>query len=104
MAEVKLPIEEEEWIDADGGQPQIQGEPEEENRPDIPSELNILPLRESVIYPMLIAPLSVARESSVQLIDESIVGNNRVIGVVAQRKASDDSPGFDDIYEYGCAV
>jgi ATP-dependent Lon protease len=53
---------------------------------------------------MLIAPLSVARESSVQLLDESIVGNNRVIGVVAQRRPQDETPGFDDVHEYGCAV
>lgn len=104
MAEVKLPIEEEAWADAEASQPQISEVPEEEHRPDVPTELNILPLRDSVIYPMLIAPLSVARESSVQLIDESIVGNNRVIGVVAQRKPQDEAPGFDDVYEYGCAV
>ncbi len=70
----------------------------------IPTELNLLPLRDSVIYPMLIAPLSVGREASVQLIDDSVVGNNRIIGVVAQRNASLDSPGFDDVYEVGCAV
>lgn len=73
-------------------------------RPSVPEILNILPLRDSVIYPMLIAPLSVARESSVQLIDESIVGTNRVIGVIAQRKAHIEQPGFDDVFEYGCAV
>ena len=87
--------------EAEGGEP---GEDGESYRPPVPNELNILPLRDSVIYPMLIAPLSVARESSVQLIDESIVGNNRVIGVVAQRRASTESPGFDDVYGYGCAV
>lgn len=76
----------------------------EDVRPDIPSELNILPLRDSIVYPMLIAPLSVARESSVQLIDESVVGNNRIIGVVAQRKPQFENPGFDDVFDYGCAV
>jgi ATP-dependent Lon protease len=104
MAEVKLPIESEELLEQEAGEPQL-GEPsEEEHKPDIPSVLNILPLRDSVIYPMLIAPLSVSRESSVQLIDESIVGNNRVIGVIAQRRPQEESPGFDDVYEYGCAV
>jgi ATP-dependent Lon protease len=103
MSEVKLPIEEE-WIEGDLGEPQIQDGAEEEPRPDVPSEINILPLRDSVIYPMLIAPLSVSRESSVQLIDESIVGNNRIIGAVAQKRPGDESPGFDDVYEYGCAV
>ncbi len=45
-----------------------------------------------------------AREASVQLIDESIVGNNRVIGVIAQRRATVETPGFEDVFEYGCAV
>jgi ATP-dependent Lon protease len=101
---VKLPIQEEEWFDQEEGEPQIQGGLDEELKPDIPNVLNILPLRDSVIYPMLIAPLSVARESSIQLIDESIVGNNRVIGLVAQRQPQDETPGFEDVYEYGCAV
>src|ERR1700760_200522 len=106
VEEVKLPIEED-AIEAEHGEPQIQEAREgvdEEHRPVIPDELNIMPLRESVIYPMLIAPLSVTRESSVQLLDESIVGNNRVIGVVAQRHPVEENPGFDDVYEYGCAV
>jgi ATP-dependent Lon protease len=102
MAEVKLPIEDEQ-LQTDLPEPRLEETPEE-HRPDIPSELNILPLRDSVIYPMLIAPLSVAREASVQLIDESIVGNNRVIGVVAQRKPQIENPTFEDVHEYGCAV
>src|ERR1044072_2114255 len=103
MAEVKLPIQEEELPEDISGL-QIQDEPDEEHRPDVPGELNIMPLRDSVIYPMLIAPLSVSREAGIQLIDESIIGNNRIIGVVTQRTAFNEQPGFDDVYEYGCAV
>ena len=102
MTDVKLPIEEEETI---GEAPEpIMDDPEEEPRPDIPDVLSILPLRDSVIYPMLIAPLSVARDSSVQLIDESVGGQSRVIGVVAQLQPGEDNPGFDDVYDHGCAV
>jgi ATP-dependent Lon protease len=103
MADLKLPVIEEELAELED-QPRIHESSEEEQRPFVPDELNILPLRDSVIYPMLIAPLSVSRENSVQLIDESIVGNNRVIGVIAQKQPGNDSPGFDDVYEYGCAV
>ncbi len=77
---------------------------EEEVRPPIPDIINILPLRDSVIYPMLIAPLSVSREGSVLLIEESVVGNNRVIGAIAQKRTHIEQPGFDDVHEYGCAV
>ncbi len=104
MSELKLPVEELDDLGLEVGEPQIQELSEDERKPDIPEILNIMPLRDSVIYPMLIAPLSVARESSVQLIDESIVGNNRVIGVVAQRAPGEENPGFDDVFEYGCAV
>lgn len=107
MSEVKLPIEEEIQDPAEQVEPTIDLSVDgdsEDRAPDIPEEINILPLRDSVIYPMLIAPLSVSREAGVQLIDESIVGNNRVIGVIAQRSPQDETPGFDDTYEYGCAV
>lgn len=104
MDEFKLPVEEEDLLAIEATDPQIQESSDEEHKPDVPEIISILPLRDSVIYPMLIAPLSVARETSVQLIDESVVGNNRVIGVVAQKAPQDDSPGFDDVYEYGCAV
>src|SRR6185503_16727631 len=105
MAEVKLPVEDQTPPIEEPAGATIDDMPiEEEFKPEVPSELNILPLRDSVIYPMLIAPLSVARESSVQLIDESIVGNNRVIGVITQRKAHTESPEFDDVYDIGCAV
>jgi ATP-dependent Lon protease len=46
----------------------------------------------------------VSRENGIQLIDESVSTSNRVIGVVAQRDPSLNEPGFDGVYEYGCAV
>ncbi|MCW5947814.1 MAG: LON peptidase substrate-binding domain-containing protein, partial [Fimbriimonadales bacterium] len=92
MSEVDLKVRDEVQEDSD------------DLRPEIPDELNILPLRDSVIYPMLIAPLSVARPSSVQLIDESVSGNNRIIGVIAQRDPNTESPSFEEVYGYGCAV
>ncbi len=104
VEQVKLPVEEEEPSQIPEGEPIIQDEGDGDHRPVVPDVLNILPLRDSVIYPMLIAPLSVSREASVQLIDESVTGNNRVIGVIAQRRPQDESPNFDDVYEYGCAV
>lgn len=53
---------------------------------------------------MLIAPLSVGRPSSVQLIDDAVSASQRVIGVVAQRESEQDEPGIDDVYGVGCAV
>ena len=103
MAEVKLPIQDE-VQESDGQGPTLELGPDADSHIDIPRELNILPLRDSVIYPMLIAPLNVGRASGVQLIDESAAGKDRIIGVCVQRDPSIDEPGFDDIYEVGCAV
>ncbi len=107
MTDVKLPVEE---VDDDFDIPESVGavdeepESEPEPKPTIPEELNLLPLRDSVVYPMLIAPLSVARPSAVELIDDSVSSSNRIIGVVAQRQPQTDEPGFGEVYEYGCAV
>lgn len=104
MADLKLPVEETE-SHAEPEAPQIQeGFLEEEKKPIVPEEISILPLRDSVVYPMLIAPLSVTREAGVRLIDDAVGGNNRVIGVITQRDPQPDEPGFDGVYEYGCAV
>jgi len=77
---------------------------ETEPKPEIPLELSLLPLRDSVVYPMLIAPLSVGRPASIRLIDETVVGSNRVIGVVTQIEPTIESPTAFDIYKFGCAV
>ncbi len=105
MPDVKLPVEQE-GSEAESSEVALDQENEQElePRPEIPHELNILPLRDSVVYPMLIAPLSVARPASVQLIDESVTGANRIIGVVAQRQPQIDEPTFEDVYPVGCAV
>jgi ATP-dependent Lon protease len=102
MPDIELPVEEVE--ETPESTPVVVLEPEDEALPQVPDELALLPLRDSVIYPMLIAPLSVGRDSSIKLIDDSVSGQNRIIGVVTQREPMLDEPGFDDVYEYGCAV
>ena len=68
----------------------------------VPDELPILPLRDTVLFPNSFMPLAVARESSVQLIDEAIAGS-KVIGVVTQRDASVEEPQQGDLYTVGTA-
>lgn len=70
----------------------------------IPEELSLLPLRETVLFPLVVSPLSAGRESSIKLIDDAVTSGNRVMGVAAQRSAETDRPGFDDIYHVGTAV
>src|SRR4030081_1105467 len=69
----------------------------------IPSELPILPLRDTVLFPNSFMPLAVARESSVRLIDDAIAGG-KLIAVFTQRDAAIEEPGQDDLYGVGTAT
>jgi ATP-dependent Lon protease len=68
----------------------------------LPSELPVLPLRDTVLYPNSFMPLAVARESSVRLIDEA-VSSGSLIAVFTQREAGEDEPLQDDLYPIGTA-
>jgi ATP-dependent Lon protease len=70
----------------------------------LPDEINLLPLRDWVIFPVLVTPLGVGRENSVRLVNESVVGGNRIIGVSALKDPSIENPGYDDVYKIGTAV
>src|SRR5579862_5391766 len=69
----------------------------------IPSELPILPLRDTVLFPNSFMPLAVARESSVRLIDDAIA-NGKLIAVFTQRDAAVEEPGQADLYSVGTAT
>ncbi|HEX6738804.1 MAG TPA: LON peptidase substrate-binding domain-containing protein, partial [Vicinamibacteria bacterium] len=72
----------------------------EVNLSDVPSELGILPLRDTLLFPHAILPLAVARESSVALVHDS-VRERKVIGVVTQRDPAVDDPVESDLYRVG---
>src|SRR5579862_4696578 len=69
----------------------------------IPSELPILPLRDTVLFPNSFMPLAVARESSVRLIDDAIA-NGKLIAVFTQRDAAIEEPTQSDLYTVGTAT
>src|SRR6201998_3424955 len=58
-----------------------------------------LPVRDTVLFPHAVLPLTVGRESSVQLINS--LGEDKTIVVVAQRKARVDNPQPSDLYTVG---
>ncbi|MCX7920271.1 MAG: endopeptidase La [bacterium] len=75
----------------------------EKQKAEVPEKLAILPLRDTVVYPYMVAPLVIAREKSVKLIDDALAGT-RIIGIVAQRKPEIDDPTPADVYEIGVAA
>jgi ATP-dependent Lon protease len=75
----------------------------EKDRPVLPSELPILPLRDSVSYPKMILPLVVGKERSIKLVDDALMGD-RIIGVTALKDAKIDDPEIKDLYSIGTAA
>jgi ATP-dependent Lon protease len=67
---------------------------------DLPTEIGILPLRDTLLFPQSVLPLAVARESSVALVNEA-VKERKVIGVLTQRDPAVDEPLESDLYGVG---
>src|SRR4029077_7042434 len=75
--------------------------PKEEQKQE-PKALPVLPVRDTVLFPHAVLPLTVGRESSVQLINS--LGEDKTIIVVAQREARVDSPQPTDLYAVGTSA
>jgi ATP-dependent Lon protease len=80
------------------------------NRPDSPDEaikipdvLPVLPLKDAVVFPYIILPLSVGRDKSVLAVDRALA-ESRVIMLAAQRDGALDNPGEGDLHEVGTAA
>jgi len=66
----------------------------------IPEFIGVLPLRNNVIYPHMVAPLMVGRNSSVKLIKDA-ENSDGLIALVAQKKIDQENPGPKDLYNVG---
>ena len=62
--------------------------------------LAVLPLRDIVVFPHMIVPLFVGREKSVRAL-EAVMRDDKQILLVAQKNATQDDPGADDIFRVG---
>ncbi len=67
---------------------------------DVPEDLPILPLRNTVLFPGVMIPITVGREKSTKLIEDAKKGS-KLIGVVAQKDGSIEEPVFDDLFRTG---
>ena len=81
--------------------PLLSSEDEEAmNTEDVPEILPILPLRNTVLFPGVVIPITVGRDKSIKLIREYYKGS-RIIGVVAQKDATVEDPEFEDLHPVG---
>src|ERR1700761_8606996 len=72
----------------------------DEEKSSLPHEVPIIALRNTVLFPNVVLPITVARDKSIQAITEA-QKTGKWIGVVAQRDANDDDPTPEDIYATG---
>jgi len=81
--------------------PLLTPEDEEEmNNEELPASLSILPLRNTVLFPGVVIPISAGRDKSIKLINDAYAGD-KIIGVVAQKNEEDEDPTKNDIHKVG---
>jgi ATP-dependent Lon protease len=67
---------------------------------DLPAELPILPIKNTVLFPGVVIPITVTRQKSIRLIKQAYQGN-RIVGVLAQKNKSAEEPTTEDLYKFG---
>ncbi|TAG54144.1 MAG: endopeptidase La, partial [Runella slithyformis] len=78
----------------------LGGNDANENPIEMPDELPILPMRNTVLFPGMIIPVTVGRQKSIRLVKKAYKGD-RLIGVIAQTSQDPDEPTKTDLYEIG---
>lgn len=77
--------------------------PEQESdlkQDDLPDQLSILPIKNTVLFPGVVIPITVGRQKSIRLVKKAYQGN-RIIGVISQKNAAAEEPSTDDLYKVG---
>jgi ATP-dependent Lon protease len=67
---------------------------------DIPGELPILPIKNTVLFPGVVIPITVTRQKSIRLIKKAYQGN-RIVGVLSQKNKQAEDPNIEDLYRFG---
>jgi ATP-dependent Lon protease len=71
-----------------------------EQSPSIPTQLPVLPLRDVVVFPSMIFPVLVGRESSLRAVNEALE-REKYIFLSAQKSSGTEEPGAEDVYQEG---
>jgi len=70
----------------------------------LPIELPVLPLRDVVVFPHMVAPLFVGRERSIRAVETSLTSGDGTMIVVTQKDPEVEWPGEEDLYDVGTQV
>ncbi|HZI00084.1 MAG TPA: LON peptidase substrate-binding domain-containing protein, partial [Flavisolibacter sp.] len=80
--------------------PMNENEGEAFDKKDLPDELLLLPLRNTVLFPGVVLPITVGRDKSIKAVNDAYKGN-KLIGVVAQKDSNIEDPGVNDLEAIG---
>ena len=79
----------------------INPEQESDLKPEeLPEEVSILPIKNTVLFPGVVIPITVTRQKSIRLIKKAYQGN-RIVGVIAQKNRQMEEPAIEDVYRFG---
>ena len=70
---------------------------------EVPAELPVLPLKETVVFPQSMTPLAIGQERSVKLVEDAVDGE-RLLALVTVKNTEPEHPGWDDLYDVGTAA
>jgi len=70
---------------------------------ELPDELPVLPLKETVVFPQSMTPLAIGQERSVKLVEDAVDGE-RLVALVTVKNPDVEQPGWDDLHEIGTAA
>ena len=70
------------------------------NKEVFPDDLPILPLRNNVLFPGVMIPITVGRDKSLRLLNDANKGK-KIIGVVSQINQEEENPSFSDLHNVG---
>ena len=70
---------------------------------EIPDELPVLPLKETVVFPQSMTPLAIGQERSIKLVEDAVDGE-RLLALVTVENPEVEQPSWDDLHEVGTAA
>ena len=80
--------------------PLTEDEMSDEDKKKLPTELILLPIKNMVLFPNVVLPITVARDKSIKALAEA-QKNGKMIGVISQKDSANNDPTFDEINKVG---
>ena len=71
------------------------------NNEELPHDLPILPLRNTVLFPGVVIPITAGRDKSINLLNDASMHLDKIIGVVSQKNEEDEDPNENQINKVG---